>query len=479
MLTLLILSLFFSMATISVGVQSSTTKLYVVPSKVEYWTPALNETFMVNVTVANVSNFAGFDFYLYWNTTLLDLVKVDIQPFLNPTIYIDKNETREDLGRYRLCIISYGEPKNGSGPLVTLSFKITHEPTWPENVTCALDLADTDLRDSNMDPIPHDVYDGEYSCYSSPPLAMTTMTGKPSYVPYEMVHIYGNLTLGLLPVQDGIVALQVDDPLNGVVVIRSLSTGVPPANQIVEILHVIPCDNLGNPQNSFLKGSTAHFNVTIRNNDNEIRRVLITINVYDSENRPFQWVATEKSVAAGSTSSSIRSVPILDTASVGDAWVYASAFTEWPSQGGTAYCPEKLATFKILGSGPNGTQTPGSSGNPQGTYNATFKLSSDAEIGNYTIYANSEYTVHEKIQKVTNKVKFRVLGLKWDIDGDGDVDIFDVGIVAKAYEAQRIGGEYWHSPPCPICPHNPNTDIDGDGDVDIFDVAEVAKHYMG
>jgi len=68
---------------------------------------------------------------------------------------------------------------------------------------------------------------------------------------------------------------------------------------------------------------------------------------------------------------------------------------------------------------------------------------------------------------------------KYDLDGDGDIDIFDIAIVAKAYEAQRIGGEYWHNPPCPFCPHDPKTDIDEDGDVDIFDVSEVAKRYMG
>jgi len=64
-----------------------------------------------------------------------------------------------------------------------------------------------------------------------------------------------------------------------------------------------------------------------------------------------------------------------------------------------------------------------------------------------------------------------------DIDGNGVVDIFDVGIVAKAYEAKCTSDEYWHNPPCPICPHDPSTDMDNDGNVTILDVARVAKFY--
>ena len=53
-----------------------------------------------------------------------------------------------------------------------------------------------------------------------------------------------------------------------------------------------------------------------------------------------------------------------------------------------------------------------------------------------------------------------------DMDGDGDVDIFDIVIIASAY-GTSIGNPAY----------NPNADIDGDGDVDIFDVVIAAGNY--
>jgi hypothetical protein len=56
--------------------------------------------------------------------------------------------------------------------------------------------------------------------------------------------------------------------------------------------------------------------------------------------------------------------------------------------------------------------------------------------------------------------------LTGDVDGDGDVDVFDVVIVANAY-GSHPGSPKW----------DPRADLDGDSDVDIFDVTIVASHY--
>jgi len=476
----LILALFFSMFIVSVA-QAYTTKLYVDPSKVECWAPALDETFVINVTVANVSNLRTYNIKLYWNTTLLDLVEVNVQPFFDSS-YIDKNETNEDQGWYWLHVATLGGPKTGSGVLVTLSFKITYEPEWPENATCTLDLTDTRLEDwPSFEPILHDVIDGEYSCYSTPPLSLTTVTDKLSYEVGDSVHIYGNLTLGSSPVQDGIVALEVVNDSDQTIVIRCQSTGVPPASQIVEIVDVTPCDDQGNPQTIFYRGYLAHFNVTIRNNDIETRPVLITINTYDAENRPIGIKAFNAQVTAGATSWVMLGLGIPDTASFGEAMVYASTLNKWPKAGGTAYCPEKSATFEISGSGSAGAGTQSSSSNPEGTYNLTFKLPSNNGVGNYTVYASSEYMVHEptqKTRKVTNEVTFEVVWLKYDFDGDGEVDIGDVRRVARAYGSAAVDDpetpydetENW-DPVVDVAPEG------GNGKITIADVREVARHY--
>ena len=396
---LFIMSVAFGMIITSVGGQS-TTKLYVDPPKTECWIPAFGENFMVNVTIANVSDLQSFEFKLYWNTTLLDLVEAELHSFLNPLWVPTKNEINETLGRYWLNETSVADPpgKSGSGPLVTLTFKIMHcGPIWPENLTCALDLADTELADSNRDLISHEVYDGEYICYSTSLLSLTTITDKPVYNANEIIHVYGNLTLEFSPVQDGLVALEIDNPLNQVTVIRTLSTGNPPADHTVEIVEVTPCGGPPNynPRDWFYIGTTAHFNVTVKNNDNEPRMVLATINVYDVNLTPLIALSVFKlSIPSGSTSWGICSFYIPDTASIGNSSVYASALTEWPRDGGTAYCPEENATFEIRDSVGAGSTTgsPQTSGNsPEGMYNLTFKLPSDARVGIHRVWAGGSY----------------------------------------------------------------------------------------
>ena len=53
-----------------------------------------------------------------------------------------------------------------------------------------------------------------------------------------------------------------------------------------------------------------------------------------------------------------------------------------------------------------------------------------------------------------------------DVDGDQDVDIFDIVKIAGIYGALQGDPSY-----------DANSDIDGDGDIDIFDIVAAAGHY--
>jgi len=147
--------------------------IYVAPSLVEYWTLNYGTAFTVDVEIANAEKLYGFEFKLYWNSTLLDLTKVDITPpsAWGTNYFIGMNETREDLGRYWLAVATLNPAPsfNGSATLAKLTFKITYDPIYPNNVTSSLDLADTELSDSEANPISHEVYDGEYWCYAIKP----------------------------------------------------------------------------------------------------------------------------------------------------------------------------------------------------------------------------------------------------------------------------------------------------------------------
>ena len=53
-----------------------------------------------------------------------------------------------------------------------------------------------------------------------------------------------------------------------------------------------------------------------------------------------------------------------------------------------------------------------------------------------------------------------------DVDGDRDVDIFDLVMMAGVYGISRPDPGY-----------NPNCDIDGDGNIGIFDLVIMAGNY--
>jgi PKD repeat protein len=56
--------------------------------------------------------------------------------------------------------------------------------------------------------------------------------------------------------------------------------------------------------------------------------------------------------------------------------------------------------------------------------------------------------------------------LPGDVDGDRDVDIFDIVRMSNAYGTSHPDPEY-----------DPHCDLDGDGDIDIFDIVAAAGHY--
>lgn len=58
------------------------------------------------------------------------------------------------------------------------------------------------------------------------------------------------------------------------------------------------------------------------------------------------------------------------------------------------------------------------------------------------------------------------ISIPGDVNGDRDVDIFDIVTLASRYGATSEDPQY-----------NPNYDLDGDGDIDIFDIVAAVGHY--
>jgi parallel beta-helix repeat protein len=169
--------------------------LYVDPATIEYWTVSYGETFVVSVKLDDVTDLFGYEFKLYWNTTLLDLASVEVLPPWS-TYIIAVNETREDLGRYWLSISAYSVPSfSGSTTIARLTFRITYDPIYPANKTCKLDLADTKLS-APFGPgqiIYHMVHDGNYTIYATKPKIQVQ---PPTYTAHSLNHIFNiNITV--------------------------------------------------------------------------------------------------------------------------------------------------------------------------------------------------------------------------------------------------------------------------------------------
>lgn len=151
--TFIVISLLVILATAPVRASSQTT-VYVAPSTV---TVKVGQTFFVSIKISDVIDLYGWEFKLKWNPTVLDALSVTEGDFLKsggdtffwPIINNTKGCILVD------CTLLGNIPGvNGSGTLVTIEFKAENRG---ESI---LDLYDTKLVNSLVQPIPHTANDG-------------------------------------------------------------------------------------------------------------------------------------------------------------------------------------------------------------------------------------------------------------------------------------------------------------------------------
>jgi len=292
-------------------------------------------------------------------------------------------------------------------------------------------------------------------------LTLNITTSKQVYNAGETLEIEGNLTNNGVPVPDALVLLQINNPKNGIWVVRTLTTGQMPSGPFpVEVLNVTSTDSGGQPKSLFNRGEDAGFKVAIRNNAASSYPVLAMVNLYYSNNVPFKlFTIYNGTIDAGATIvASTWPVTIPTDAIAGQATAYASVINDFPNETGLAYGPEMNGTFNIVTVG--GGSTPPT--NPAGTFNLTIPLKSiPVWLGNYSVYARTYYGFSISSGTIT----FTVI-LTGDLNHDGKIDMRDIAAVAKAF-GTHPGDPLW----------NPAADLNLDGKVDMKDVATVAKAF--
>ena len=219
-------------------------------------------------------------------------------------------------------------------------------------------------------------------------LNVTVQTDKDSYLKRERVNITGNVTYQGVPVEDGLVGIQIESPLR-TILLRSLDLNESrPSSSTIEIVTICPVDEYGNPKWSTERGKYLWFKMIIKNNGLTTRTVHASISVTDACLIPLDMDMTVIEVPAGETVIFMPRMYIPWWATVGKAFVYSNVYDGWPKDGGRPLCPEKSSNFDIIESiysNPPSSPPVRSDSTGNGTYNMTFRLPPDVTPGTYKV----------------------------------------------------------------------------------------------
>ncbi len=292
-------------------------------------------------------------------------------------------------------------------------------------------------------------------------LNLTITTDESSYNRLEDVTVSGKLTNDESPINNGLVAIQVNPNGGNTMVLRTINTGTNPSYQPVPtITDVYSCDINGNPVANFAKGTLAAYKVVVYNYDTADRQVLISVNVFDNTNTPLYVLTGELTILGRTTASVTLGSGIPTWASSGRATVFANVYTELPSDGGVAYSPEASATFTI--GGTQGNNPPAIENGNNGNYQLLFKLPPNCPVGTCSIYARSIYS---GLTDAAN-ANFQVNQLG-DFNGDGVVNFVDIVKFVDAYINYNANRDWDHA-----------ADFNFDGDVDFADIVTFVDAYI-
>jgi len=250
---------------------------------------------------------------------------------------------------------------------------------------------------------------------------------------------------------------------NSSIVFRTLQTDTPPTNVNINITQAFLANNTGKPIDSVIYGSegAAHIFAEVKNIGSSPLSMWIIVNFYQNL-RPFHNPIQNfvSYLAVNETTSLNSPVPIpWDWVSTGTVVAYVSVFSDFPRNGGYAYCPEKSLAFEIVeyGTPPSGTNPPSGSQ----SYNLTFRIPPDAkqaiyEIHGVVLYEASGYHVGRLVD----------VRLPGDGDKDGKVSWQDLFALAAAYRG-KLGDDTYDL----------RYDINEDGKINWWDLFTLAANY--
>lgn len=180
-------------------------------------------------------------------------------------------------------------------------------------------------------------------------LAVTVVPDQPTYTQRNLVTINGNVTYNGNPVSDGLVGVQVDDPLK-TIVMRTLNlTQTLSQSFLIEITSVSPIDEKGHYKPNVERDKDMWFSMSVKNKLYfEDQPIYFSLTIVDSAGIPLSTERGSQPIPQNQVGGFLTRMRIPNWATVGTAFIYANAYTAWPEDGGYPLYPEKIAYFNII-----------------------------------------------------------------------------------------------------------------------------------
>jgi hypothetical protein len=221
-------------------------------------------------------------------------------------------------------------------------------------------------------------------------------TDKMSYIQREVVNIEGNVSFQGELVPNGLIGIQVENPLRTIILrTLSLATNISSEQFLIEISSLFFCDQYGNKIDPVTeRNRNIWVSIKVKNKGISPRTVYVSLTILDNSLIPLDVGTAIFTIPAGQTNVFASQMYIPNWATIGTAMIFGNVYTSFPKDGGYPLCPENTSQFNIIESiyaeNPP-TSFPPSETTPNGTYKMSFRLPPDMLPGTYYVTASAWY----------------------------------------------------------------------------------------
>lgn len=278
----------------------------------------------------------------------------------------------------------------------------------------------------------------------------------------ELVCVCGRMFFKEEQVEEGLVAIQVENPEKEMVTIRTVpAVKVPNQSWAVEVVSFFSCNQAGDPQNDFVRGGNAYFRLIVKNNVPFTKELLLTISIYDVDQTPIETIwQGPVNVTGNGVLGLLGEIWIPEWMSGGTGKAYANVYSNWPKKQGHPRCPEVNTTFNIEYAAEGAFEEPEINNT---VYQASFRLPPDALLGAYNVTVNGWHKGYIDLQTTTFAAEGIILG---DLNLDHKINLYDASMIGVSY-GSKGGDARWY----------PQFDLDPDGTINLYDTVFVMVRY--